>query len=249
MNCPHCHTAHCVKNGTSCHGHQRWRCQECHKTFGDKDRRLVSPEKKAAALAQYLEGVGQRATERLIGVSHNSITNWVKQAVFGKVLKPTSAEKVEWVEADELWTYIAKKKRIAGSGGLLIVLPNRSWGGRWGIVEPKRRAAGCATASRLPGQVCHRLLASLRENLLRQKPCPRQGAHLYHRKPEQPHPVLSGSPQTPDAQLQQIQRKSGRQHPVFYRQQMRRRTGIRNTINTYLAIPDFRTGLGRFRAL
>jgi hypothetical protein len=98
----------------------------------------VAPEKKTAALAQYLEGVGQRATERLLGVSHNSITNWVKQAVFGKVLKPTPAEKVAWVEADELWTYIAKKKMIAGSGGLLIVLPNRSWAGRWGIVEPKR---------------------------------------------------------------------------------------------------------------
>ena len=138
MNCPHCHATHCVKNGTSRHGHQRWRCPACHKTFGDKDRRLVAPEKKAAALAQYLEGVGQRATERLLGVSHNSITNWVKQAVFGKVLKPTPAEKVAWVEADELWTYIAKKKMIAGSGGLLIVLPNRSWAGRWGIVEPKR---------------------------------------------------------------------------------------------------------------
>src|SRR5665213_1536071 len=95
-------------------------------------------EKKAAALAQYLEGVGQRATERLLGVSHNSITNWVKEAVFGQALKPTPAERVAWVEADELWTYIAKKKRIAGSGGLLIVLPNRSWAGRWGIVEPKR---------------------------------------------------------------------------------------------------------------
>ena len=110
MNCPHCHATNCVKNGTSRHGHQRWRCPVCHKTFGDKDRRLVAPEKKAAALAQYLEGVGQRATERLLGVSHNSITNWVKQAVFGQALKPTPAEKVEWVEADEWWTYVAKKK-------------------------------------------------------------------------------------------------------------------------------------------
>src|SRR5665213_2801011 len=138
MNCPHCHTANSVKNGTSRHGHQRWRCPACKKTFGEKDRRLVPPEKKAAALAQYFEGVGQRATERLLGVSHNSIANWVKQAVKGQALKPTPAEQVEWVEADELWTYIAKKKMIAGSGGLLIVLPNPSWVGRWGIVEPKR---------------------------------------------------------------------------------------------------------------
>ena len=73
MNCPHCHTANSVKNGTSRHGHQRWRCPACQKTFGEKDRRLVPPETKAAALAHYFEGVGQRATERLLGVSHNSI--------------------------------------------------------------------------------------------------------------------------------------------------------------------------------
>ena len=140
MNCPHCQTDHIVKNGCSRHGQQRWLCLRCKKTFGEKDRRLVAPATKAAALAQYLEGVGQRATERLLGVSHNSITNWVKQAVSGQVLKATPAEKVEWVEADERWTYVAKKKLIAGSGGLLIVLPSASLAGRWGIVEPKRRS-------------------------------------------------------------------------------------------------------------
>ena len=140
MKCPRCPTAHIVKNGTSRHGHQRWQCLACQKTFGEKDRRLVAPEKKAAALAQYLEGVGQRATERLLGVSHNSITNWVKKAVAGQVLKTTPAAQVAWVEADELWTYVAKKKMITGSGGLLIVLPSASWAGRWGIVEPRQRS-------------------------------------------------------------------------------------------------------------
>ena len=100
----------------------------------------MAPEKKAAALAQYLEGVGQRATERLLGVSHNSITNWVKKAVAGQVLQATPAENVPWVEADELWTYVAKEKMLAGSGGLLIVLPNASLAGRWGIVAPKQRS-------------------------------------------------------------------------------------------------------------
>ena len=44
---------------------------------------------------------------------------------------------VEWVECDELCTFIGKKKRFAGSGGLLIVLPNASAGGRWAIAAPK----------------------------------------------------------------------------------------------------------------
>ena len=69
----------------------------------------MDPAKREAALAQYMEGVGQRATERLLGVSHNSITNWVKAEVCGKVLQATPAEKVAWVEADELWTYASKK--------------------------------------------------------------------------------------------------------------------------------------------
>ena len=140
MKCPPCASAEIVKNGNSRHGHQRGRCLACEKTFGEKDRRLVAPEKKAAALAQYMEGVGQRATERLLGVSHNSITNWVEKAVAGKVLRATPAEKVTWIEADELWTYVAKKKWTAGCGGLLIVLPNVSWAGRWGIVEPRQRS-------------------------------------------------------------------------------------------------------------
>ena|SRR6266581_2710425 len=137
--CPKCRKTHIVKNGKSYHGRQRFRCWDCGTTFGEKNLRVVPPEKKAAALAQYMEGVGQRSTERLVGVSHNSITNWVKKAVFGKVLKQTPAADVEWVEADEMWTYVSKKKRITGSGGLLIVLPNASLAGRWGIVQPARQ--------------------------------------------------------------------------------------------------------------
>jgi len=61
-------------------------------------------------LAHYLEGVGLRATERLVGVSHNAVMNWVVEAVSGQVLAQVPPEEVEWVEADELWTYIGKKK-------------------------------------------------------------------------------------------------------------------------------------------
>ena len=64
----------------------------------------MAPETQAAALAQSLEGVGQRATERRLGVSPNSLTNWVKKAVAGQVLEATPAANVTWVEADELWT-------------------------------------------------------------------------------------------------------------------------------------------------
>ena len=111
------------------------------KTFGERDHRRVAPAKRRAALAHYLEGVGLRATERLVGVSHNAVMNWVLEEVEGKALAAVRPEEVEWVEADELWTYVGQKKRPAGCGGLLIVLPRKSADGRLGIVEPKRPAA------------------------------------------------------------------------------------------------------------
>ena len=76
----------------------------------------MAPAKRASALAHYLEGVGLRATERLVGVSHNAVMQWVLEAVEGKVLAAVPPEEVEWVEADELWTYVGQKN------GLLAVV-------------------------------------------------------------------------------------------------------------------------------
>ena len=97
----------------------------------------MEPAKRASALAHYLEGVGLRATERLVGVSHNAVMNWVLEEVAGKALAKVKPEAVEWVEADELWTYVGQKKRPAGCGGLLIVLPRRSAAGRCHEMGPR----------------------------------------------------------------------------------------------------------------
>jgi transposase-like protein len=138
MTCKHCESSNVVRNGISRHGRQRWLCRKCGKTCGEKDHRRVDEEKRESAVAHYLEGVGLRATERLVGVSHNSVMNWVLEEVEGKALEAVKPEEVQWVEADELWTYVGQKKRPAGCGGLLIVLPRKSADGRWAIVEPKQ---------------------------------------------------------------------------------------------------------------
>jgi hypothetical protein len=101
----------------------------------------VEGAKRESALEHYLQGVGLRATERLVGVSHNAVMNWVRAEVEGKALAAAKPEEIEWVEADELWTYVGQKERPAGGGGLLIVLAKKSADGRWAVVEPKRPAA------------------------------------------------------------------------------------------------------------
>ena len=138
MNCPHCKTKNIVKNGSSMHGRQRFLCRDCQRTFGVADGRRVSAAIQAQARRLYLEGVGFRGIERLLGVSHVSVMNWIKaRAQAMPPLPGVDPEEVEWVECDELCTFIGKKKPFAGSGGLLIVLPNASAGGRWAIAAPK----------------------------------------------------------------------------------------------------------------
>ena len=137
-SCPRCQGAKIVKNGRSRHGLQRYVCQSCRLTFGEQDQRRVDAGKREDALKHYAEGVGLRATERLVGVSHNSVMNWVRQEIQGKALERVDATVVRVVEADELWTYIGQKKQQSGSGGLLIALPKEYSAGSWVIAIPQQ---------------------------------------------------------------------------------------------------------------
>lgn len=137
--CPRCGRSQAVvKNGRSRHGHQRWRCKSCALTFGERDHRLIDPAVKDNALRHYAEGMGLRATERLVGPSHNSIIRWVRQEVAGQALARLDAAQVQYVEADELWSYVGSKKDQFGCGGLLIALPAEFSAGRWAIVTPEQ---------------------------------------------------------------------------------------------------------------
>ena len=101
-----------VRNGWSRQGRQRWLCRGCQRTSGEMDHRRVEPAKRESALAHYLAGVGLRATERLAGVSHNAVMNWVLAEAEGKILAAAKPAAVTWVEADELWTYVGKKNAL-----------------------------------------------------------------------------------------------------------------------------------------
>ena len=101
-------------------------------------------------MQHYAEGVGLRATERLVGVSHNSVMNWVKQEVAGKALVKVDASEIVYIEADELHSFVGEKKELFGCGGLLIALPKEFSAGRWAIAIPQQ-----------PGRWVRRFLAAL----------------------------------------------------------------------------------------
>ena len=92
-------------------------CLGCHRTFGDKDLRLIDPEIKKLALAMYAEGIAARKIERLLHVSHNAVLGWVRKEVAGKALQAPSPQDISVVEADEMWSYVGSKNSLSGCGG------------------------------------------------------------------------------------------------------------------------------------
>lgn len=117
MHCPRCNHLHTHKIGLSRHKRQRWMCQGCSRTFGEKDQRLIDPKIKAFALQMYAEGIAARKIERLLKVSHNSVLGWVRKEVESKALKPVPATELTEVEIDEMWSFIGTKNSPSGCGG------------------------------------------------------------------------------------------------------------------------------------
>ena len=58
--------------------------------------------------------MGFRAIERIVGVSHVSVINWVKK--YGDALKKveSSGQNIDAVELDELCSYVGNKKKALG---------------------------------------------------------------------------------------------------------------------------------------
>ena len=111
MICPDCQSINIKKNGLK-RGKQNHICSDCGRQFIDVySERGYPQEIKKHCLHLYLEGNGFRRIERLTGVSHNTVINWVKEAGNSLSTEPDYAEIPEIAQIGELHTYIGKKKQ------------------------------------------------------------------------------------------------------------------------------------------
>lgn len=77
--CPKCKSQHIVKSGLA-KGKQRYKCIDCNYYFTVmKDGKSIDPYYVIKALQLYIEGVTLREIERILGVSHVSVMNWVRK--------------------------------------------------------------------------------------------------------------------------------------------------------------------------
>jgi transposase-like protein len=117
MTCHYCRTT-CKRFGKHRNGLQRYRCNQCRKTFTEDHQRPLDemrlPIDRAVAILQLLlEGMSVRSVERVTGVHRDTVLRLLVLA--GERCDTLMVDKVRSlpvhdVEVDEIWGYVFKKE-------------------------------------------------------------------------------------------------------------------------------------------
>lgn len=115
MNNPDCPTSqqnhYVIKSGYKQVRTQRSRCQACQRYFTPDCQRGYEQAVRDQALRLYLEGTSLRAIGRLLGVHHQSVSNWLKEAAERLPEQVSDQASTPTIEVDELFTFVGQKKR------------------------------------------------------------------------------------------------------------------------------------------
>ncbi len=124
--CPKCQSPECTKSGVI-KGKQRFKCKRCNYHFTvQKIGKQIDDYYVTKALQLYVEGVSYREIERLLGISHVSVMNWVKaygvkRPIHNGHYRPT----YKILTFEELQRFIASKDNLAGAGMLVTEIGDK----------------------------------------------------------------------------------------------------------------------------
>jgi transposase-like protein len=80
MKCPRCNSTQISKNGRR-NGKQNYLCKQCNRQFLESyETKGYSDDTKIICLRMHENGMGFREIERVTGINHNTIIQWVKQS-------------------------------------------------------------------------------------------------------------------------------------------------------------------------
>ncbi len=129
--CPKCKSQHIVKSGLA-KGKQRYKCIDCNYYFTVmKDGKSIDPYYVIKALQLYIEGVTLREIERILGVSHVSVMNWVRKY---NVKSPENLDyhpTYKVLTHTELLDLFKDRETMKGSGCLITELGDKFMVIKW----------------------------------------------------------------------------------------------------------------------
>lgn len=131
ISCPKCGSKEATKSGIV-GGRQRYKCRNCGYHYSvAKTGKETNPYYVIKALQLYVEGVSYREIERLLGVSHVSVMNWVKK--YG-VKAPRQTEyhpTYKILNQKELAEFFQKPENLKEAGLMVTELGDKYMMIRW----------------------------------------------------------------------------------------------------------------------
>lgn len=129
--CPKCNATQSVKSGVISN-RQRYKCKNCGYYYTvSKLGKHIDSYYVIKALQLYIEGVSYREIERILGVSHVSVMNWVKKYRINTPKNTEYRPTYKVLTHSELINYLANHENIRGSGLLLTELGDKYMMIKW----------------------------------------------------------------------------------------------------------------------
>lgn len=123
--CPSCSSENQIKSGVV-NGRQRYKCKDCNYNFTvDKMGKKIDDYYVNKALQLYLEGLTYREIERILGISHVSILNWVKKYNIKRPSNTKYHPTYKILNATELGEYFSNSQNIKGAGAVVTELGDK----------------------------------------------------------------------------------------------------------------------------
>ena len=117
--CPKCSSFSLIKSGII-GNRQRYKCKECAYYFTvDKIGKEIDNYFVVKALQLYIEGLSFRESERILGISHVTISNWIKKYNIKRPINATYHPTYKILSESELQEYFKSRENLKGKGMII----------------------------------------------------------------------------------------------------------------------------------
>ncbi len=129
--CPRCQSTQVIKAGIVA-DRQRYKCKSCQYYYTvSKLGKTIDEYYIIKGLQLYLEGLSFREIERLLGVSHVTVSNWVKKFGVKKLEDLRYHPSYKILNHNELNEFIADRNNLASHGVLITEVGDKYMVIKW----------------------------------------------------------------------------------------------------------------------
>jgi transposase-like protein len=114
--CPKCQSNQHNKAGVV-QGRQRYKCKKCGYHFSvQKIGKKIDDYYVTKAIQLYVEGVSYREIERILGISHVSVMNWIKSYQIKRPVQTDYRPTYKILNHSELVRLVTNREQLKGAG-------------------------------------------------------------------------------------------------------------------------------------